>query len=88
MDLNVNETPYSIRQTVMTVPGESYLVSCYIKENKCNQSITTGFIKALGVKEESNFTVSSDVWQEFLYDFIARNNSVIIEIGSSTLASW
>ena len=83
MDLNVNDNSYAIGQTVSTVPGASYSISYFIKENPCGPSTKTGFIRATGARE-SSFSVSGTSWRENSYQFVANSNTVMVEIGSTT----
>ena len=82
IDLNVNNKPYTIGQTVSTVSGSTYSISYFIKENTvCRPSPKTGFIRATNGRN-STFTVSGGVWQEHSYNFKATSNKVTVEIGS------
>ena len=86
MDLSGTE-PYTIGQTVSTIPGASYSVSYFINENPCGPSAKTGFIQATGASQ-STFSHSGKEWEQHLYEFVSNNDKVTLEIGSSTSDRW
>lgn len=98
IDLNggaPNRAAYTIGQILETVPGTDYTITYYVLNPQCDADSTaaspkTGFIRIRQLGNNSNSSLlgvsfaPSDKWKPRIYQFTAKEHSILFEIGSTT----